>query len=106
MYQKIQLPKRVLDAADKVTLADLLSCPSAQVWFISALGNVARFKDNFEVDPDDEQDAMLEFALQKLQLQIPAGLRQQAYAATCELIRTKRDKENPNFTKVPQQNAQ
>lgn len=106
MYQKIQLPKRVLDAADKVTLADLLSCPSAQVWFISALGNVARFRGNFAVDPDDEQDAMLEFALQKLQLQIPTDLRQRAYAATCELIRTKRETENPNFTKAPQLNAQ
>lgn len=105
MYQKIQLPRRILDAADKVTLADLLNCPSAQVWFISALGNVARFKDNFDVDPDDEQDAMLEFALQKLQLQIPAGLRQQAYAVTCELIRTKRETENSNFAKATR-NAQ
>ena len=99
MYQKIELPRRILDAADKVTLADLLSCPSAQVWFISALGNVARFKDNFEANSDDERDAMLEFALQKLQLQIPAGLRHRAYATTCELVRTKRETENPNFAK-------
>lgn len=97
MYQKIELPRRILDAADKVTLADLLDCPSAQVWFISALGNIARFKDNFEPSPDDERDAMLEFALQKLQMQIPAGLRHRAYATTCELIRTKRETENPNF---------
>ncbi len=105
MYQKIELPRRILDAADKVTLADLLDCPSAQVWCISALGNVARFKDNFEADPDSERDAMLEFALQKLQLQIPAGLRHRAYATTCELIRTKRETENPNFSKLPS-NAQ
>ena len=99
MYQKIQLPRNILDAADKVTLADLLDCPSAQVWFISALGNIARFKGNFEASTDDERDAMLEFALQKLQLQIPAGLRHRAYATTCELIRTKRETENPNFAK-------
>lgn len=101
MYQKIELPRRILDAADKVTLADLLDCPSAQTWFISALGNVARFKSNFAASPNDERDAMLEFALQKLQMQIPAGLRHRAYATTCELIRTKRDTENPNFSKLP-----
>ena len=99
MYQKIQLPKNILDAADKVTLADLLDCPSAQVWFISALGNVSRFKDHFEASPDDERDAMLEFALQKLQLQIPVELRHRAYATTCELIRTKRETENPSFAR-------
>lgn len=99
MYQKIQLPKNILDAADKVTLADLLDCSSTQVWFISALGNVTRFKSNFEPSPDDERNAMLEFALHKLQTQIPAGLRHRAYATTCELIRTKRETENPNFAK-------
>ena len=99
MYQKIELPKNILAAADKVTLADLLDCPSAQVWFISALGNIARFKDNFEASPDDERDAMLEFALQKLQTQIPAGLRHRAYATTCELIRTKKETGNPNFAR-------
>ncbi len=91
MYKKIQLPPEVLEAASEMTVADLLDSPTAQVWIISALGNVPRFHQNFETKGVTKQDAFLRFIIQSIQESIPVKLRHKAYAVTCELIRERKD---------------
>ena len=86
MYKRIDFDEHILEQAEKLTLRDLLDSPTAQCWFVSALGNTARFRTNFE-GHDTERDEYIQFLISKLGQQIGHEDRSKCYQAAGRIIR-------------------
>ena len=78
--------EQILEQAEKLTLRDLLDSPTAQVWFVSALGNTARFRTLFE-GHDTDCDEYIQFLITKLGQQIGHETRSACYQAAGRIIR-------------------
>ena len=86
MYKKIELKEHILEQAEKITLRDLLDSPAAQAWTVSALGNIARFRTQFE-GHDTERDEYLQFLISKVGQQMGYEDRSDCYQTTEAIIR-------------------
>ena len=86
MYKRIDFGEQILEQAEKLTLRDLLDSPTAQVWFVSALGNTARFRTLFE-GHDTDCDEYIQFLITKLGQQIGHETRSACYQAAGRIIR-------------------
>lgn len=86
MYKKIELKENILEQAEKITLRDLLDSPAAQAWTVSALGNIARFRTQFE-GHDTERDEYLQFLISKVGQQMGYEDRSDCYRTTGAIIR-------------------
>ena len=86
MYKKIELKEHILEQAEKITLRDLLDSPAAQAWTVSALGNIARFRTQFE-GHDTERDEYLQFLNSKVGQQMGYEDRSDCYQTTGAIIR-------------------
>ena len=74
MSYNITIPDSVLNAAERLSLKDLLDSPSFQVHLVSALSNSLQ---NFYkgLDTIDERDEFLMFRLEKIYKSIPHDTR-------------------------------
>ena len=86
MYKKIEIEEHILEQAEKITLRDLLDSPAAQAWVVSALGNIARFRTQFE-GHDTERDEYLQFLISKVGQQMGYQDRSDCYHTTGAIIR-------------------
>ena len=79
------ISEEVLDAAEDVSLADLLESPSFSPWLISAMGNALRLYSSIE-GTDSRHDKKLRFKLYELFNLIPNEDRKACFATVKELV--------------------
>ena len=96
MYLAQELSPEVLEAAEKITLRDLLESPAYQAWLMSALGNAHRFRLKFE-GSDSHIDEYIQLRADRVFSAITSEQKQLSYEATNEIIRNnKQDRVNAN----------
>ena len=96
MYLAQELAPEVLEAAEKITLRDLLESPAYQAWLMSALGNAHRFRLQFK-GSDSHLDEYTQFRADRVFSAITSEQKQLSYEATNEIIRNnKQDRVNAN----------
>ena len=86
MYLPQDLPEAALTAAEEITLRDLLESPSHQAWLLSALGNAAKFSNDFK-GAESHLDEYLQFKAHKVFAEVPYEQRMASFQATNTLIR-------------------
>ena len=94
LYRAPELAPEVLEAAEKITLRDLLESPAYQAWLMSALGNAHRFRLQFK-GSDSHLDEYTQFRTDRVFSAITSEQKQLSYEATNEIIRNnKQDRIN------------
>ena len=86
MYLPQDLPEAALAAAEEITLRDLLESPSHQAWLLSALGNAAKFSNDFK-GAESHLDEYLQFKTHKVFAEVPYEQRMASFLATNTLIK-------------------
>ena len=87
MYLKQDFAPEILEAAEDITLRDLLESPAYQSWLMSALSNGSRFRLQFK-GADSQFDEYTQFRVDRVLAAIPSEQKQLCYSATNEIIRT------------------
>ena len=95
MYLKQTIAPEILEAAEKVSLRDLLDSPAYQSWLMSALSNGSRFRLQFK-DADSHLDEYTQFRVDRVLSAIPSEQKQLCFNATNEIIKSNK-KERLNF---------
>ena len=86
----ITIPDKVLNAADRLTLKDLLDSPAFNIYLVSAIGNsLQTYHKVMEVI--DERDEFLMFRLDQIFKGIPYETRRACFDEVGRLYREKRD---------------
>ena len=86
MYLKQPIAPEVLEAAEKITLRDLLDSPAYQSWMMSALSNGSRFRFQFK-DTDTDFDTWIQFQVDRVMSAINSEQKQTCFEATNEIIK-------------------
>ena len=94
MYLKQSIAPEILEAAEKISLRDLLDSPAYQSWLISALSNGSRFRFQFK-GADSESDTWVQFKVDAVLSAIPSELKQECFDTTNLVIKNnKRERKN------------
>ena len=94
MYLKQPIAPEVLEAAEKVSLRDLLDSPAYQSWLMSALSNGSRFRFQFK-DTDTDFDTWIQFQVDRVMSAIPSEQKQECFDITNLVIKNhKRERQN------------
>ena len=92
MYLKQPIAPEVLEAAEKITLRDLIDSPAYQSWMMSALSNGSRFRLQFK-DTDTDFDTWIQFQVHTVMDAIPSEQKQECFEITNTIIKNhKREK--------------
>ena len=92
MYLKQSIAPEVLEAAEKISLRDLLDSPTYQSWLISALSNGSRFRFQFK-GADSDFDTWIQFQVDRVMAAIPSEQKQECFEITNTIIKNhKREK--------------
>ena len=86
MYIKETFSPEILEAAEKITLRDLLDSSAYQAWTISALANGSRFRLQFK-DADTSADTWIQFLVDRVVTGIPSEQRQECFEVTNTIIK-------------------
>ena len=90
MSYNITIPDSVLNAAERLSLKDLLDSPSFQVFLVSAMSNgLQSFYKG--LDTTDERDEFLMFRLNKIYKSIPHDTRRACFDEIGRLSRERRE---------------
>jgi len=90
MPYDITIPDKVLNAADRLTLKDLLDSPAFNLYLVSAIGNSLQTYHKF-MEVIDERDEFLMFRLDQIFKGIPYETRRACFDEVGRLYREKRD---------------
>jgi|TARA_R100000084_G_C4648135_1_gene148002 hypothetical protein len=90
MSYDITIPDKVLNAADRLTLKDLLDSPAFNIYLVSAIGNSLQTYHKF-MEVIDERDEFLMFRLDQIFKGIPYETRRACFDEVGRLYREKRD---------------
>ena len=94
MYLKQDIAPEVLEAAEKVSLRDLLDSPAYQSWLMSALSNGSRFRFQFK-GADSDFDTWIQFQVDRVMSAIPSEQKQECFDITNLVIKNhKRERQN------------
>ena len=97
MYLKQNIAPEVLEAAEKISLRDLLDSPAYQNWVVSALSNGSRFRFQFK-DTDSDFDSWIQFQVDRVMAAIPSDQKQECFD-TANLIIRESKKERKAYAK-------
>ena len=86
MYLKQPIAPEVLEAAEKITLRDLIDSPAYQSWLMSALSNGSRFRLQFK-DADSHLDEYTQFRVDRVLSAIPSEQKQACFDTTNLIIK-------------------
>ena len=93
MSYNIVIPDSVLNAAEPLTLKDLLDSPAFQAQLVSAMSNsIQNFYTSLEVV--DERDEFLIFRLEKIYKGIPRETRKACFEEVGRMSRERRERQN------------
>ena len=87
MYLKQDFSPEILEAAENISLRDLLDSPAYQSWLMSALSNGSRFRLQFK-GADSQFDEYTQFLVDRVLSAIPSEQKQLCFNATNEIIRS------------------
>ena len=92
MYLKQSFSPEILEAAEKISLRDLIESPAYQSWLMSALSNGSRFRFQFK-DTDTDFDSWIQFQVDRVMSAIPSEQKQECFEITNTIIKNhKREK--------------
>ena len=97
MYLKQPIAPEVLEAAEKITLRDLIDSPAYQSWLMSALSNGSRFRFQFK-DTDTDFDTWIQFQVDRVMAAIPSEQKQECFEITNTIIKNHK-KEKMSYAK-------
>ena len=97
MYLKQSLSPEILEAAEKISLRDLIESPAYQSWMMSALSNGSRFRFQFK-DTDTDFDAWIQFQVDRVMAAIPSEQKQECFEITNTIIKNHK-KEKMSYAK-------
>ena len=86
MYLKQSIAPEILEAAEKISLRDLLDSPTYQSWLISALSNGSRFRFRFK-DTDTHFDTWIQFQVDSVMAAIPSEQKQECFEIANTIIK-------------------
>ena len=86
MYLKQNFAPEILEAAENITLRDLLESPAYQSWLLSALSNGSRFRLQFK-DADSHLDEYTQFRVDRVLSAIPSEQKQECFDTTNLIIK-------------------
>ena len=86
MYLKQSFSPEILEAAEKISLRDLIESPAYQSWLMSALSNGSRFRFQFK-DTDTDFDTWIQFQVDRVMSAINSEQKQECFEATNEIIK-------------------
>ena len=86
MYLKQTIAPEILEAAEKISLRDLLDSPAYQSWLVSALSNGSRFRLQFK-DTDADFDTWVQFQVDRVMSAIASEQKQECFETTNEIIK-------------------
>ena len=91
MSYNILMPDSVLNAAERLTLKDLLDSPAFQAQMVSAMSNCLQ---NFyaRMEAVDERDEFLMFRLEKIYKSIPHETRKACFEEVGRMSRERRER--------------
>ena len=84
------IPDKVLNASEKIQLADLLSSPTFCHWIVSGLSNAVQSAHLTDVQADDD-DQFLQFRINQMMTAIPYEVRRECFSETGRLIRERKN---------------
>ena len=92
MYLKQSFSPEILEAAEKISLRDLIESPAYQSWMMSALSNGSRFRFQFK-DTDTDFDTWIQFQVDRVMSAISSEQKQECFEITNTIIKNhKREK--------------
>lgn len=97
MPYDITIPDKILNAAERLTLKDLLDSPAFNIYLVSAIGNSLQTFHKF-MEVTDERDEFLMFRLDQIFKGIPYDTRRACFDELGRLCREKRE-ERQNFNR-------
>ena len=97
MYLKQSIAPEVLEAAEKISLRDLLDSPAYQSWLLSALSNGSRFRFQFK-DTDTHFDTWIQFQVDSVMAAIPSEQKQECFEIANTIIKNHK-KEKMSYAK-------
>ena len=97
MYLKQSFSPEILEAAEKISLRDLIESPAYQSWLMSALSNGSRFRFQFK-DTDTDFDAWIQFQVDRVMSAIPSEQKQECFEITNTIIKNHK-KEKMSYAK-------
>ena len=97
MYLKQPIAPEVLEAAEKISLRDLIESPAYQSWLMSALSNGSRFRFQFK-DTDTDFDTWIQFQVDRVMSAIPSEQKQECFEITNTIIKNHK-KEKMSYAK-------
>ena len=87
------MPDSVLNAAERLTLKDLLDSPALQAQLVSAMSNCLQ-SFNTLIEVVDERDEFLMFRLEKIYKSIPHETRKACFEEVGRMSRERRERHN------------
>ena len=94
MYLIQTFAPEILEAAEKISLREILESPAYQTWVISALSNGSRFRLQFK-GSDSHLDEYTQFRVDRVLSAIPSDQKQECFEAANEIIKNnKRERKN------------
>ena len=94
-----QFPDSTLDAAERLTVKDLLDCPVFGSYVVSAFGNALQSIHKFEVD--QEKDEYMTFKIHKLMNSIPYDVRKACYDEVKQLNKERYEEKQDRKNRDP-----
>ena len=93
MSYNITIPDSVLNAAERLTLKDLLDSPAFQAQLVSAMSNCLQSFHTL-IEAVDERDEFLMFRLEKIYKSIPHETRKACFEEVGRMSRERRERQN------------
>lgn len=87
---QMSIPDKVLDASEKIQLADLLNSPTFRHWIVSGLSNAVQSAHLMDLQADDD-DQFLQFRINQMVNAIPYEVRRECFNETGRLIRERKN---------------
>ena len=97
MYLIQTFAPEILEAAEKVSLRELLESPAYQSWVISALSNGSRFRLQFK-GADSHLDEYTQFRVDRVLSAIPSEQKQECFEIANTIIKNHK-KEKMSYAK-------
>ena len=97
LYLKQSFSPEILEAAEKISLRDLIESPAYQSWLMSALSNGSRFRFQFK-DTDTDFDTWIQFQVDRVMSAIPSEQKQECFEITNTIIKNHK-KEKMSYAK-------
>ena len=87
----LNLPASILERAQDITLAELLDCPLAQCFMVSALFNAQGTIDFFAPEDLSDTDRLLHYRLRDVAINIPSEDRIKLFRQCSRIIHQRRE---------------